>query len=121
MIETLIAEVKGLKGCIVLPPTTLPKLQNDKHCFSSDLEIFYKLCGGLTLYIEAEYSISIVPPEEFMLANPVIVGELCEEDISADWYIVGTGGSSEYITIDLSSDKLGKCYDSYAFRHGLAG
>lgn len=121
MIETLINEVKNLKNCIVLPPTIIPELGNKNHEFPKDVEKFYTLCGGLTLYTEAEYPITIVPPNDFVLANPVIVGELCEEDISADWYIIGTGGSSEFITIDLSEGRLGKCYDSYVDRHGVVG
>lgn len=42
------------------------------------------------------------------MANPVIVGELCEEDISSEWYIVCTDGKGEYLTIDLNEDRKGK-------------
>ncbi|AFJ61907.1 conserved hypothetical protein, phage SPbeta [Bacillus velezensis YAU B9601-Y2] len=55
------------------------------------------------------------------MANPVIVGELCEEDISSEWYIVCTDGKGEYLTIDLNEDRKGKCYDSFFDRHGIVG
>jgi antitoxin YokJ len=60
---------------------------------------------GLVLFENEEYPIHIVSPDEFILANPVIVGELCEEDISSNWYIIGNDGNDEYLTIDL--DKKG--------------
>ncbi|MCU6711218.1 SMI1/KNR4 family protein [Paenibacillus sp. J5C_2022] len=121
MIDALVTKVKNTKDCIVLPPEKFPNLLNKYHKLPPDLERFYKLCGGLTLYTKSDYTITIVPPNDFALANPVIVGDLCETDISSNWYIVGTGGSSEFITIDLSSDKNGRCYDSFVDRHGVVG
>ncbi|RUS09195.1 hypothetical protein EFW59_02324 [Bacillus subtilis] len=55
------------------------------------------------------------------MANPIIVGELCEEDISSEWYIVCTDGKGEYLTIDLNEERKGKCYDSFFDRHGIVG
>jgi hypothetical protein len=62
-----------------------------------------------------------VEPSGFVLANPVIVGELCPEDITAEWYIVAHAGSQETLTIDLNSSRLGRCYDSFWDRHGVPG
>ena len=56
-----------------------------------------------------------------VLANPVIVGELCEEDISSKWYIICKDSDSNYITIDLATERLGRCYDSFWDRHGVVG
>ncbi len=36
---------------------------------------------------------------KFKLANPVIVGDLCEEDISSNWYIKCNDGKNEFLTI----------------------
>lgn len=77
--------------------------------------------GGALLFEKADYSILIVPPQDFQLANPIIVGELCEEDISSDWYICATDRNGEYITIDLNPGRLGRCYDSFYDRHGVVG
>lgn len=121
MIEKLIEEVRTLKNCIVLPPTHRPFLSKNEHKLPTDIEKFYEICGGIELYNTSDYSITIVPPDEFSLANPIIVGEMCEGDITADWFIIGIGSTSEYITIDLSSKRLGRCYDSYSDRHGVVG
>jgi len=55
------------------------------------------------------------------LANPVIVGELCEEDISSKWYIICKDVEDNYITFDSSLERNGKCYDSFWDRHGVVG
>jgi hypothetical protein len=51
----------------------------------------------------------------------VIIGELCEEDITSQWYIIASDGHRDYLTIDLSCQRLGKCYDSFWDRHGVVG
>lgn len=119
-INQLITQIKSLSNCRVFNPKGIPKVE-EKHVLPKDLMEFYSLCGGLVLFENEEYPIHIVTPEDFILANPVIVGELCEEDISSDWYIVCKDGNSEYLTIDLNEKRLGKCYDSFFDRHGLVG
>lgn len=120
-INQLIKKVKSLPNCRVHEPRDLPIIDINKHILPDDLKEFYSLCGGLTLFENEEYQIHIVTPEEFVLANPVIVGELCEEDISSDWYIICNDGKNDYLTIDLSKERLGRCYDSFFDRHGLVG
>lgn len=73
------------------------------------------------LFKNKEYHCQIVSPNEFVLSNPVIVGELVEEDLSSNWFIVGHDGNGDYISIDLHSKRLGKCYDSFWDRHGVVG
>ncbi len=75
----------------------------------------------MLLFEGEDYSFQIVQPEEFTLSNPVIIGELAEEDISSHWYIVGHDGNGDYISIDLHQGRLGKCYDSFWDRHGVVG
>ena len=54
-----------------------------------------------------------------ILANPVIIGELCEEDISSKWYIICKDLEENYITFDSSVERNGRCYDSFWDRHGV--
>ncbi|WP_167280571.1 SMI1/KNR4 family protein [Paenibacillus lupini] len=117
----LIEDIKRIEDCKVLPPSNQPILFNYNHILPADLRRFYELCGGITLFESASYAMTIVQPNDFVLANPVIVGELCEYDRSSDWYVIGTDGSSQYITIDLSYGRCGKCYDSFYEVHGVAG
>jgi hypothetical protein len=51
----------------------------------------------------------------------VIVGEACEDDISASWHLIVDDTNGEYLTIDLSENRVGRCYDSFFDRHGVRG
>lgn len=120
-IEQLLKEIEKIPYCRVLESSGLPSIDKTKHILPDDLKKFYSLCGGVALFENEEYPIYIVSPEKFILANPIIVGELCEEDISSNWYIICNDGKDEYLTIDLKEDRLGRCYDSFFDRHGLVG
>ncbi|PGM59614.1 hypothetical protein [Bacillus sp. AFS053548] len=75
----------------------------------------------MDLFIDCDYGLIIVSPEEFVLANPDIIGEKAEYDISSSWYIIGCDRNNDYLTIDLSIQRLGKCYDSNVEVHGVVG
>ncbi len=116
-ISALIEQLKSLPNCQVTPPTGLPQ---SELTLPVDLQEFYRLTGGVRLFADADYAIDIVSPPQFARANPVIVGEDGEDDISFDWFIVAQAGE-QYITIDLNPARLGRCYDSFWDRHGLQG
>ncbi|SUB88390.1 SMI1 / KNR4 family [Porphyromonas macacae] len=115
----ILTEIENTKDCTVSKlerpikklPFELPK----------DLEYYLKNYSSIVLFQNADYSIKIVGVSEFKRANPVIVGEEAEDDISHNWYIIADDNNSQYITIDLTKDKLGYCYDSFWDRHGVVG
>lgn len=119
-ISTLINKIKKMPNCIVHQPSSFPILE-ENHSLPDDINEFYNLCGGIDLFIDSDYSISISTPNKFELANPIIIGEIAEYDISSDWYIIGSDRQNQYITVDLNSKRLGRCYDSFWDRHGVAG
>lgn len=119
-LKELLEKISTLPDCKVYPPNGLPKTDRNLE-LPKDVQEFYCLCGGVAIYENADYNINIVKPDEFVLANPVIVGEQCENDISSNWYIVASGGNSEYLTMDLAPVRLGRCYDSFFDRHGIVG
>lgn len=80
--KDLIEKIRETNDCIVLPSSGIPKVANKVYNFPSDLKEFYGLCGGMTLFASKEYAIKIVEPSEFVLANPVIIGELYPKEIS---------------------------------------
>ncbi|WP_042202646.1 SMI1/KNR4 family protein [Paenibacillus camerounensis] len=121
MIKELIVEISRMEGCELLPPAGIPEIMNENHRLPADLLEFYSICGGAVLFGGADYAITLVPPDQFAPANPVIVGELFEEDISASWYIIGDAGEGDYITIDLAAGRLGRSYQSFHETHGLIG
>ncbi|MHC5354591.1 SMI1/KNR4 family protein [Myroides sp. LJL115] len=85
------------------------------------MEYYLQNYSSIVLFQNTEYSIKIVGADEFTRANPVIVGEDVEDDISYNWYIIAHDNNSQYISIDLTKDRLGYCYDSFWDRHGLVG
>src|SRR2546422_2738610 len=119
-IQQLIAKIRNTPDCTINAPMGLP-IVNEPHVLPDDLCSFYEACGGLSLFEKSEYPVFIVSPKEVVLANPIIVGELCEDDISSSWYIIAKDGNGEYLTIDLSKERLGRCYDSFFDRHGVPG
>lgn len=120
-INDLIARIDSAFGCVAIyPPAGMPRLQPG-HTLPHDLALFYRICAGATLFNQSTYGIRIVSPAEFVLANPVIVGEQYEDDISAAWYIFAVTANREYITMDLNAERLGRCYDSFFDRHAVAG
>lgn len=116
----VINEIRNTSDCIVYNPCGLPDLDKE-NMMPEDLMTFYKNCGGTSLFVNEEYGFTVVKPEEMKLANPVIIGELCEDDISSEWYIICKDNEDNYITIDLSRERLGWCYDSFWDRHGVVG
>ena len=84
-------------------------------------KVFYELCGGIRFFKGSKFEFIVVPPNEVILANPVIIGELCEEDISSKWYIICKDLEENYITFDSSVERNGRCYDSFWDRHGVVG
>lgn len=116
----ILNSIRNTSDCIVHSPCGLP-LVDEGIDLPDDLKLFYKNCGGVSFYKNKKYGFTIVSPEEMVLANPVIVGELCEEDISSKWYIICKDSDSNYITIDLATERLGRCYDSFWDRHGVVG
>lgn len=119
-IKQLVTKIETLPNCIVYPSKGIPAIE-EAYTLPDDIREFYDLCGGVSLFTSAENVVNIVPPDEFILANPVIVGERCEEDITADWYIVANDGNGDYLTVDLNKDRVGRCYDSFWDRHGVVG
>ena len=120
MIQQVLDHVRGLEGCSVLPPTGSPAVVPGLE-LPSDLKEFYSLCGGLILFQEALFPWRIASPEEFEPANIAILGLGPQEDRSDDWYILASSGSDQFISIDLSPARVGRCYDSFIDRHAIAG
>jgi antitoxin YokJ len=119
-VEHIIERIANTAGCSVFPPTVKPTL-DPKYRLPDDLKRFYELCGGAMLFQQNDYHALIVPPERVVPASPVIVGQRYEDDITASWHIIADDGNGDYLTIDLASERLGRCYDSFHETHGLVG
>ncbi|GHO79377.1 SMI1/KNR4 family protein [Ktedonobacter sp. SOSP1-85] len=125
-IQELVEKIRITPDCFVATPCGLPQISKEHQC-PDDVREFYEICGGVSLFVNAEvYRVSIVPPAEVILANPVIVGsrnysEEALKDISWSWYTIAKDDNNEYLTIDFSKQRLGRCYNSFFDVHAVAG
>ena len=120
-VDNLLNLIEHTSDCRLLAPSGLPTIERE-HIFPDDLARFYALCGGAVIYESSAYCANISPPEDLVLANPVIAGVRGEYDITSSWYIAAyLPNDGNYITIDLSNNRLGRCYDSSPGRHANPG
>lgn len=126
-IKEVLAQIENVPDCFVYPSEGLPNIYSE-HILPDDLQMFYQLCGGVALFRSSAYSMNIVSPDRFLLANPVLFTGVSEEDLHAikgdiswSWYIVGSAENGQYITIDLFPERLGRCYDSFWDCHAMPG
>lgn len=121
-IPTLLDHLAKNSQCQIYPPQGLPQVE--RHELPLDVLQFYSLCGGVDLFSDADYPYTIVSPGELVRANPIIIQNFWqdwEDDISAGWYIIASDPDSQYLTIDLNPQRLGRCYDSFIGRHAVPG
>jgi antitoxin YokJ len=118
-IGLILDRIRAKGNCRVHPPEGLPDLQ-DSHELPDDLREFYTMCGGMELFVDSAFPLTISSPGKLVPANPIIVVGLSAEELTrsgyeqADsWYIIAESNSGNYITIDLGPAHLGRCYDSF--------
>ncbi len=130
-ITEVIELIRATPDCIVFAPTTQPAI-NSQHILPNDVAEFYQHCGGLVLFQSISFPLTILPPQDVVLANPKITclsrAELLtldkdywSDDISWAWYTIAENGNGDYFTIDLNPQRLGLCYDSYYETHASVG
>jgi hypothetical protein len=117
--ENIIKKIRRTSGCAVLPHSGLPRVPT--YALPEELIQLYTLCGGMKLFQDEEYGITVVSPNDFVRANPVISRVEWGDDISDHWFIVATANNSQYITVDLDPVRSCRCYDSFWDRHAIAG
>ena len=118
-LNVIIEKMKENENFIVREPKGKPQIKG-KHILPEDVVAFYEMCGGIECYVKGEaYPIRILAPEEVVQANPVLVGEECEEDISSSWYLIADAEDGNYISIDFDKERNGRCYESFFDTHAL--
>lgn len=119
-VTALVERCASSDRCRVHPPGGTPVVPPGL-VLPPDLAEFYRHCGGVDLFVDGDYAISLVPPEDLQPSNVVIIGEQFPDDVSLTWFTVGRTPDSEYLSIDLSPERNGRCYDSYREIHGIVG
>jgi len=127
MMKNLLTRIANTPDCFVHPPSGYPTI-SQRHTLLPEIREFYELCGGVSLYTSAIYSMNIVSPNEFVLANPEILTGATQDDLDAliedrtgSWYIIGNNQNYQFITIDLAKERSGRCYDSFWESYAMKG
>ncbi|MBZ5793561.1 SMI1/KNR4 family protein [Burkholderia contaminans] len=123
-IKEVVEIIRSDSRCQVLPVSgSLPPLPKPDMMYPNDLVEFYDLCGGVILFRAGKDNVSfkILPADEVLQTNMIIVGDPCEGDISFSWYAICKTDSGDYISIDASKERNGRCYDSNFEIHGVVG
>ncbi|CAM1365328.1 hypothetical protein [Tenacibaculum xiamenense] len=112
-------------NCKVFKPN--PKLII-KRKIPKDLDLFFKLTNGINLFENEPFGIEIIGKENFISTNEYlypkddVIWEELEGDITNNWFLIAKSEElSQYISIDLTDNKNGNCYDSFLDTHGEEG
>ena len=116
--------------CVLNDATHQPTIRPE-HAMPNDLRALYVHCGGLTLFPDIAFPVTILPPERVALANPIItgldrdelikLGAVAEAHPSWSAYTLAEDGNGDYFAIDLGADRQGWCYDAHHERWPRAG
>jgi hypothetical protein len=117
----LIQRIAGAPDCRIFPPSGIPDFPARDQALPPDLKAFYERCGGMELFPGSTFGFRIVGPDEFVPANPLLLGDFylknkneIDADESSGWFLIARGtASNQFIVIDLSAKKTGWCYDAF--------
>jgi hypothetical protein len=117
----LLAIIRQRPDCQVLPPAGQPALRA-QHQLPYDLRAFYDFCGGVILYPHIAFPVTVLSPALVRMANPAVMClseqelledlEMSPDEASWNWYTLALNGNGDYFVIDLSAQRLGRCYDA---------
>lgn len=126
-IEKSVAELSQMPGVHVFPPQGVPRPQPEE-ALPADLQRFYELCAGMSLFPDSDYPARIVGPDELVQTNRLLLpgqeeGALQDPSMERTWhwYAVVSDEKGDYISIDLSPRRLGQCYDSARDTYAIRG
>ncbi|MDA3613400.1 hypothetical protein [Polluticaenibacter yanchengensis] len=124
-ITELIATIRLDTACEVRPVNTETNLPGN---LPDDLNLFFEQTDGIILFKNEPYGIEIVKREDFISTNKYlypegdVIWEELEGEISNQWYLIAKADEmSQYISIDLTKERNGQCYDSFYETHSLEG
>ncbi|WP_299137000.1 SMI1/KNR4 family protein [uncultured Tenacibaculum sp.] len=124
-LKELIELISKDSNCKILEPNNETVI--DKK-IPNDLDLFFKLTNGINLFENEPYGIKVITKEEFISTNKYlypeddVIWEELEGDITNEWFLIAKSPElAQYISIDLTDQNFGKCYDSYLSTHGEEG
>ena len=93
-----------------------------------DVQAFYALTDGATVHAGLPTELRIPPLAELQITNALlyppgdVIWEELEDDISQHWLAIGLAPEmSQYVSLDLAPERLGRCMDSFIDTHASPG
>ncbi len=121
-IAELLERARLRTDCEVVPPTSLPRVQRGDERLPDSVREFYEGCGGAVLFVGQARELTLLPPDEVVPANPIIVGDPGEADaVSRAAYLIARTPGGDHLSVDLSASRGGRVYDSFDEFHGVVG
>ncbi|WP_324026457.1 SMI1/KNR4 family protein [Maribacter sp. BPC-D8] len=124
-LKELIELISKDSNCKVFEPNDKLVIENK---IPDDLDVFFKMTNGISLFENETFGIKIVGKEEFISTNKYlypeddVIWEELENDVTNEWFLIAKSDAlSQYISIDLTVKNNGKCYDSFLETHGEEG
>lgn len=115
--KQILNSISNLDNCKIAPKKL--NLERIPINIPTDLKEFYQYCNGVELFIDSEYPYRILGIEEIIRTDLSVLGELIECGDSISWYNIAEDYNGDFLSIDLSCEKFGWCYDSFYETYGL--
>jgi antitoxin YokJ len=113
------SNIKNDPECVVMEPTGLPIIQ-EGHVLPEDVNLFYSIAGGRSLFPQRDYGCFVLPPQEVKLVGNQILGEQVMETLEpadiepiSTLYTLFGDGNGDYFSVDFGLQRLGYCYDTF--------
>lgn len=116
--KTLLEEIQKNSHCRLIPP--LSSFRSALN-LPNDLKAFYSICNGVELFLNCDCGYRILGLDEMQRTDLSLLGECPTLGISVNWFNIAKNQNGEYLTIDLSHQKMGYCYDAFYETYGLIG
>ena len=129
-IANIIERIRSTPGCgVAAPHREVADMLSKAGDLPDDLAWYFRHCGEVSLFAEKPFGITIVGIDSFQPTNTVLYPdpadlnwEELENDISQEWRLIGRADElGQYVSIDLSENRRGWCYDSFHETHATPG
>lgn len=88
-----------------------------------ELQQYFDLCGGLELFLDAEYPSTVYGPASFVQAHPVLLAPLTLSEIESNiprsepswnWHLIADAGTqNESVVVHVDGPHAGRCYSGF--------
>jgi hypothetical protein len=124
-LKELVELISKDSNCKILEPNN--EIFIDRK-IPDDLDLFFKLTNGISLFENEPFGIKVIGKEEFISTNKYlypeddVIWDELKGDLTNEWFLIAKSPAlAQYVSIDLTNHGFGKCYDSYLSTHGEEG